>query len=811
MWGYNLCDMHGPYLSRSRAWCEARGGTWGADGLCKNIQPLFDPDIVPVSRAFEVRVHNACQIGWADAGWGQTIPSNILCWTGGPLYQNGKLIRDFRTLNFAGLAPSSTGCDASWTETVHAGKWRKLKCPMGYNQRTRANGDIECWKLPVECRKIGNPVNLLDGCKMQDEVDYRSRRPGGLALERYYNSAGFFRFEAAPVRSNDVWRNNWDRRLLVPPVNTTVMAYAQRPEGTVLSFLPSGREMHNLKGGASATLERMSSGAAAWRLTTEEKDVELYDGAGRLQSMTSRTGLTYTLTYGADDRLSTVTDSFGGTISFVYDANGELGGFVAPGNRVWSYGYDADGRLVTVTYPDKVVRTYHYEDPNWRHGLTGITDESGQRFASWTYDSAGRATSSQRAGGAETVNLYFGNFDPASNSGGTTVVDGFGTRYIYSYKAIGGVLRVTQVSRPCPNCSGGNATYTYDASGNVASHKDFNGNQTIYTYDVARNLETSRTEAYGTSIARTIATQWHPVYRLPTRITAPSGLPGISEVTDFAYDAQGNLLQKTITAGSETRRWTYSYNALGQLLTADGPRTDVTDITTFAYYGAPDPCEACRGNARTITNALGHVTAFEAYDVDGQPARITDPNGVVTGMTYDLRGRLSTRVTNVGSPAAETTTFDYDSRGLLVKIALSGRKSYAIPIRQRPAPHRSFRRSGQCRPVCARRDGQPHQGRRVRSRRRVGQDAAENVRRSQPAVQRCRSGGSAVHVCVRRQRQSEDDDRPTRARDGADLRRLEPPADVDRPRQWRRQLWLRCSGSSRVGQGSDRRNDDLHL
>jgi RHS repeat-associated protein len=669
MWEYGLCDMRGPYLWRSRAWCEARGGSWGADG-CIDARPVFDPDVVPVSRAFEVKVQNACQIRWLDTGWGQTIPDNILCWSGGPLYQNGQLTRDFRTLDFDGLAPSSTGCNAAWAETVHAGKWRKLVCPMGYNQRTKPNGDIECWKLPAECRNVGNPVNLLDGCKLQDEVDYQSRAPGGLALVRYYSSAGFFRFEPAPAQATDVWRTNWDRRVLVP-AGSALMAYVQRPDGTVQAFLPSGAEMHNVVGGAAARLERVTSGPAAWKLTTAERDVEFYDTAGRLQSVTSRTGLTHMLAYDAGGRLTAVSDSFGATMTFVRDADGRLGGFVAPGNRAWSYGYDADGRLTTVTYPDGAVRRYHYEDPRWRHGLTGITDESGQRFASWTYDAAGRAIASQHGDGAEAVRLYFGNFDAATNNGGTTVVDGFGTHYVYSYKAIGGVLRVTQVSRPCPNCSGGSAAFTYDANGNVASYRDFNGNQTTYTHDPARNLEISRTEGSGTAIARTIATQWHPYFRLPTRITAPSGVPGVSEITDFVYDTQGNLLQKSVTAGSRVRRWAYTYNAFGQPLTADGPRTDVGDVTAFAYYGADDPCAGCRGNVRTITNALGHATTFDAYDADGRLTRVIDSNGVATSMSYDLRGRLTARVANPGDPAAEAVAFDYDSRGLLGKVTLA--------------------------------------------------------------------------------------------------------------------------------------------
>ena len=48
----------------------------------------------------------------------------------------------------------------------------------------------------------------------------------------------------------------------------------------------------------------------------------------------------------------------------------------------------------------------------------------------------------------------------------------------------------------------------------------------------------------------------------------------------------------------------------------------------------------CRGNVRTTTNAVGHVTTFDAYDVDGQPTRVIDANGVATTSSYDVRGRV---------------------------------------------------------------------------------------------------------------------------------------------------------------------------
>ena len=208
--------------------------------------------------------------------------------------------------------------------------------------------------------------------------------------------------------------------------------------------------MHNKQGGASALLQRLTDAAGAttgWRLTTADNDVETYDAAGRLLSIALRTGPTYALAYAANGRLATVTDTFGDTLTFTYDASGRLGGFVAPGNRAYVYGYDAKGRLTSVTYPDNTVRTYHYENIGFVHALTGITDENGSRFATWSYDGSGRATSSQHAGGAEAVTLYYGSFSATANDGTTTVVDAFGTTRTYYYQVVGGVVRIRQRHR----------------------------------------------------------------------------------------------------------------------------------------------------------------------------------------------------------------------------------------------------------------------------------------------------------------------------------------------------------------------------
>ncbi len=72
-----------------------------------------------------------------------------------------------------------------------------------------------------------------------------------------------------------------------------------------------------------------------------------------------------------------------------------------------------------------------------------------------------------------------------------------------------------------------------------------------------------------------------------------------------------------------------------------------------------------RGNVQTITNAAGHVTQITGYDANGRPLSITDPNGLVTTLTYHPRGWLTSR--QVG---AELTNYAYDGLGQLTKVTL---------------------------------------------------------------------------------------------------------------------------------------------
>jgi len=338
-----------------------------------------------------------------------------------------------------------------------------------------------------------------------------------------------------------------------------------------------------------------------------------------------------------------------------------------------------------VTYPDSSVRQYHYENATFKNALTGITDERGVRYATYGYDTEGRATLTEHAGGANRHTLNF-------VSTTTTFTDALGTSRTQTFQVIHGVYRLASQSQPGGSGCGPSAeALTYDANGNIASRTDFNGRKTTYAYDLARNLEVSRTEGLSSSGAalpetRTITTAWHPTWRLPVEVNEYAGASASGNPlrrTQTAYDDKGNVTSRSVTdvAAGVTRTWatayTYSAAVPGLILqkVEDGPRSDVTDTVTTDYYPHDEACagaalgtgrdKGCRGQVKRVTNPLGQATQFTRYNAHGQVEEIVDPNGVFTTLTYDLRQRLTSRTT-----AGEATGYQYDGVGQLTRLRL---------------------------------------------------------------------------------------------------------------------------------------------
>ncbi|MBD9363794.1 RHS repeat-associated core domain-containing protein [Methylomonas fluvii] len=423
--------------------------------------------------------------------------------------------------------------------------------------------------------------------------------------------------------------------------------------------------------GDTDSLLRLTQDASGYTLTDQLGAVERYNAAGRIVTRTELNGQTTSYSYDSNQRLSGVTGPFGHSLQLAYDTANRISSVIYPDGLSSQYQYDSQGNLNKVIYQDGSFKLYHYENTTFPHALTGITDENGNRYATWSYDSQGRANLSKHADGVEQVALTY------NSDGSTDVVDSFNASRHYTFQTILNVQKLTGISQPAGAGSvAATRTQSYDANGNLASHTDFNGNLSCYAYDLTRNLETTRIEGLASgsscpanlstytpapnSIERKISSQWHASYRLPTQIDQAG------QRINLTYDAAGNLLNKTIldTASQQSRTWTWTYNNLGQILTADGPRTDVSDVTTYTYY-ADSTASHKPGDLWKMTNALGHVTTFNSYDANGRPLSIADPNGLVISLSYDARGRLTQKTVDGNS-----TQYTYDAVGNLTKVTL---------------------------------------------------------------------------------------------------------------------------------------------
>lgn len=493
------------------------------------------------------------------------------------------------------------------------------------------------------------------------------------------------------------WRHSYDRQITPLITNTISFATVTRASGRAFSYV-TVNGLFVSEADIPDVLQRLydaNGSPSGWIYFKPDNVTEIYDVNGRLLSIRSPTGRTETLAYDSvTGNLSSVTDNFGRSLTFHYDASGRIDRVVEPTGVQVTYTFSASNNLSTVTYPDGTNKSYSYNEiqntigANLPSALTGIVDESGVRYATYQYDNVGRAVGEFLADNIASYRLSFG-------SGNTTVTDPLGTARVHSFQSILGVTKSLGQSQPGGSgCTAAASSIVYDAKGNVTRRTDFSGNTTTYTYDTSRNLETKRLEAWGREYQRTISTRWHGYWRYPLTIAEPR------KITTYVYNGDGGVLcapssatipightgtlpiavlckrieqPTTDTTGAAgfnptndgpARTWTYTYNQYGQVLTADGPRTDVADITTYTYY--PDStANWTLGDLKSVTNALGHVWNYTQYDKAGRLLAASDPNGTAYTFTYTPRGWLKTR-----SVAGQTTTFDYTPWGGVARVTL---------------------------------------------------------------------------------------------------------------------------------------------
>ena len=353
-----------------------------------------------------------------------------------------------------------------------------------------------------------------------------------------------------------------------------------------------------------------------------------------------------------------------------------------PDATVLTYGFTAvrgANALTSVGYSTTPATAiaYLYENGVYSFALTGLIDETGNRYATWAYDAYGRALSSQHAGGADHVQIAYDDV-----TGNRTVTNPLGQQMVYKYTLLNNVPKIAEVDRVAGGTVPvGSRTYGYDTNAYLNQLVDWNGNTTTYVNN-GQGRPTTISEATGSSAARTTAITYDATWpRLPHTIVTP----GLTSTLNY-QTSTGNLLTRIdadttsqtapYSTEGQTRTTTYTWTATGQLHTVRLPRTDVTALTTYSYAG---------GTLTGISDALGHATTVTAFTGGGLPETIVDPNGVTTTQTYDARLNLQTRTISTAAGKL-TTTYGHDAANNLTSVQLpdGSKLTYGYDAAHRP-------------------------------------------------------------------------------------------------------------------------------
>lgn len=525
------------------------------------------------------------------------------------------------------------------------------------------------------CPANKNPCHPATGDKSRAETDFHF---AGRPFTRHYHSIG----EQANAGFGEGWTHTFSQRVNRSP---NVFNWIS-PEGYYHGVVHVSGEISRLADKADHRIEKLSG--IGWRLTLPSGETQEFDTQGRLTAIRNPASpqSDVTLSYNAIG-LQQVIDSTGRVLQFQYE-DGLIARIVLPDGEAVEYEYDTSHNLVGVGYGDGQVKQYHYAEaglaePLFKHHLTGISEDE-VRYASFGYDAYGRVTSSRLHGANGFVESTTLSYTSATQ---VQVSTPLGETQTYMMQA--GMYR-----RPLSIAGGnGSSGTTYDPEGRIATRTDTKG--VVTTYDYPSLTTRSVTGAFGTPHQQRTETDIQSVWNIPTERRTYNAANALVAKTTWTHNPRGQVLTQTqtepATGATRTSTTTYCEAAdvsvpnstcprLGLVKSIDGPRTDVSDLTTFAYYPSddascatePTTCPHRKGDLWKVTNALGHVTETLRYDGAGRVLRTKDANGVVTDLAYHPRGWLTARKVRGADNGSETddavTRIDYFPTGLVQRV-----------------------------------------------------------------------------------------------------------------------------------------------
>ena len=318
--------------------------------------------------------------------------------------------------------------------------------------------------------------------------------------------------------------------------------------------------------------------------------------------------------------VTTITDALGGQENYVYDARGRMIEKIDQEGLSTKYDYTPGGQLAGIQYEDGNAVKFSYnalkqltQIKDWLGVTTIEVDELGRPEK--ITDHAGRETVYTRGGMGQRLSMQY--------PGGKKVEYGYDELLrLTSLRDENGVIQYEYnhsgklISKLFPN--GVKADYTYYSSGTLASlcYWDEEGkiDSYEYKYDAAQNK---------TSIVQTRRGLPEESGTYDYTYDALNRLVGVTKdgiaLRNYGYDAFGN---RTFLE-SEGNRTEYTYNAANQLIRATAKEV----ITDYAYDA--------RGN---LTQIMENGILKQVYEYNSMNRMVRATNGDQVASVYEYNG-----------------------------------------------------------------------------------------------------------------------------------------------------------------------------
>ena len=317
-----------------------------------------------------------------------------------------------------------------------------------------------------------------------------------------------------------------------------------------------------------------------------------------------------------------------------------------PLGQVWSFAYNAQGQRTSATNPLNHTTSYSYDTAGRLATQTEPGANGTNLVTSYAYDLRGRLT--QVSAGGETTS--------------------------YTYTASGQIASVTLPS-------GYAVSYTYDAAQRLTAASDNRGNHLSYTLDGMGNRTLEQLKDPSNNIA------W-ATSRVVNSLNRVSSITSGQGTTQYGFDANAEPTSQTDPLGHTTiqtldglRRPTATtlpdnsstqtaWTALGDLASAQDPKGITTSYVRNAWgevlsetspdSGPQSYTRDAAGNITSKTDALGKTTSYQR-DALGRPSTITLADGKTQTLAYTAAGNLS----QINDPSG-STSYSYDILGRLL-------------------------------------------------------------------------------------------------------------------------------------------------